>query len=237
MLVIPALELRGERCVRFAGDRCDRGAAGLEDPLSIALDWAQLGFSWLHVVDLDAALGHGSNTQVIREILREVDIDVQVGGGVRSIERIEELLADGAARVVVGTRAMEDPWWLEDVASRYAHQLVVACDVRDRRIVTHDWTRLTSRSALDALTDLNQFHLGAVLVSTEQREGQMTLADLSLMEDVREVSETPVFGGGGVRTVTDLRSLADRGLAGCVVGMPHDSGEFDGRSLVEEFGA
>ena len=235
MLVIPALELSAGRCVLSGDDRNDGAAARLEDPLAIARDWARLGFPWLHVVDHDAALGRGSNAHVIREILREVDIDVQVGGGVRSAERIEELLADGAARVVVGTRAMEDPWWLEEVAGRYAQQLVVACDVRGRRIVTQGWTQVTPLSVLDAVADLNRFHFGAVLVTAEFHEGQMGVSDLSLMEDVCEASEAPVFGCGGVGSLTDLRELADRGLAGCVVSTPFHTGALDSRLVAEEF--
>ena len=236
MLVIPAVDLRDGRCVQLVGGRYDREAVRLEDPVAVARGWAELGFPWLHVVDLDAALGRGSNAGVIAEILREVDIDVQVGGGVRTDERFEALLAEGAARIVLGTRAFEDSWWLESVAAKYPEALVVACDVRDRHIVTHGWTRTTPQLVLDAVDDLNRVGVAGLLVTAVHAEGQMKGTDLTLMEDVAEASTAPVFASGGVGTVGDLRALQDRGVAGCVVGMALYTGALDARLVAEEFG-
>ena len=237
MLVMPAVDLREGQCVQLVGGSYDREEVRLQDPVAVARGWAELGFPWLHVVDLDAALGRGSNAPVIREILREVDVEVQVGGGVRTSDRIEQLLSDGASRVVVGTRAIEDPWWLEEVSLRYPSELLVACDVNDRRIVTHGWTRVTARSVLHAVDDLNQLSLAGLLVTAVLLEGRMKGTDLPLMEDVAEASDVPVFARGGIGTMADLRALADRGVAGCVVGMALYTGALDGRLVWEEFGA
>ena len=237
MLVIPALDIREGRCVQLVGGRRDREAARLEDPIAVARNWADLGFRWLQVVDLDAAVGRGSNAEVIREILREVEIDVQVGGGVRSEERIEALLAEGATRVIVGTRAHEDSWWLESVTSAYPSEIVVACDVRDRKVVTHGWTKTTSRLILDAVDELNRLNLAGLLVTAINMEGRMEGTDLPLMEDVAEASDAPVLASGGVGAMSDLRALADRGAFGCVVGMALYTGTLDARVVVEEFGA
>ena len=117
MIAIPAVDLREGACVQLVGGSYDRERIRLTDPVSVARAWAQLGFPRLHVVDLDAATGRGSNAELVRELIRESEADVQVGGGVRDAETIERLLADGADRVVVGTRALEEPEWLEHVAS------------------------------------------------------------------------------------------------------------------------
>ncbi|MBI2795499.1 MAG: 1-(5-phosphoribosyl)-5-((5-phosphoribosylamino)methylideneamino)imidazole-4-carboxamide isomerase [Gemmatimonadetes bacterium] len=236
VLVIPALDLYGGRCVQTAGGRRLGPEAPSKDPVAVARVWAQLGFPWLHVVDMDAAMGCGSNAHVVRELLREVDVEVLVGGGIRSGERIEELLAGGAGRVVVGTRAHEDRWWLEEMAGQFAQQLVVACDVRDRRLVTHGWTRATSRAALDAIDDLNALTLGAILLTAIRDEGGGSAADMSLIEDVGDSSSAPVFVGANVESLSGLRALADRGVAACVVGSPLSNGTLDARVVAEEFG-
>jgi phosphoribosylformimino-5-aminoimidazole carboxamide ribotide isomerase len=160
---------------------------------------------------------------------------VQVGGGVRSGDDIERLLTEGAARVVVGTRALEEPLWLDEMASLFPSQLIVACDVRDRRIVTHGWNRTLPRFVLDVIDDLNALPLAGVLVTAVHREGQLAGTDLPLMEDAAEESAHPVLASGGIATMNDLRALEDRGVAGAVVGMALYTGALDARTVAEEF--
>lgn len=235
MIAIPAVDLREGACVQLVGGDLDAERVRLEDPVAVARNWVAYGFTRLHVVDLDAAFGRGSNADVIAEILREVDIDVQVGGGVRSAERIEALLTAGADRVIVGTRALEDPWWFEEMTSRYPQQLIVACDVRERRVVTRGWTETTSRLVLDMVEELERLPIAGFLVTAVHKEGKMGGTDLPLMQDVAETTEVPVFASGGIGTLTDLHELADRGVSGCVLGMALYTGALDPRVIAEEF--
>ena len=207
----------------------------LDDPLGVARSCAGFGFRKLHVVDLDAATGRGSNEEIVREILREMTMEVQVGGGVRSGETIEQLLAAGAHHVVVGTRALEEMEWLAGMASLFPNELIVAADVRDRRVVTRGWSRTLPRDILDAVADLNDLPLGGLLVTAVHKEGQLRGTDLPLMEDVAELSVAPVIASGGVTTMDDLRALADRGVAGAVIGMALYTGALDPRVVAEEF--
>ncbi|HEX6537234.1 MAG TPA: 1-(5-phosphoribosyl)-5-[(5-phosphoribosylamino)methylideneamino]imidazole-4-carboxamide isomerase [Gemmatimonadaceae bacterium] len=235
MIVIPAVDLREGQCVQLEGGDYDRERLRLEDPLEVARGWARVGFRRLHLVDLDAATGRGSNAELVREILRDVDADVQVGGGIRSGDDIERLLREGADRVVVGTRALEDREWLAGTASTFANELVVAVDARDRRVVTRGWSRTLSRNVLDVVEELNELPLAAILVTAVHREGQMMGTDLFLMEDVAELSAHPVIASGGIASVRDLRELDERGVAGAVVGMALYTGAIDARYLAEEF--
>jgi len=155
MIVIPAVDLRDGACVQLVGGDYADEAVRLEDPLEVARGWARLGFPWLHVVDLDAATERGSNAALVRAIAHDTGALVQAGGGVRSEERIEALLDDGVARVVVGTRALEDPDWLRDMAERFPGVLVVAADVRERRVVTRGWTRTLARDVMDVMEELD----------------------------------------------------------------------------------
>jgi phosphoribosylformimino-5-aminoimidazole carboxamide ribotide isomerase len=236
MIVIPAVDLREGACVQLVGGEYDAERVRLDDPLGVARGWAQLGFTRLHVVDLDAATGRGSNADIVRDLVRESGMIVQAGGGVRDDDRVERLLEDGAAAVVVGTRAIEDPSWLAELADRFPGEIIVAADVRERRVVTRGWARTLPRTIIDVIEELNALPLAAVMVTAVHREGQMQGTDLPLMEDVAEASSFPVYASGGVSTIHDIRALEDRGVAGAIIGMALYTGAMDGRVIAEEYG-
>lgn len=237
MLVIPAVDLREGRCVQLVGGEYADERIRLDDPLAVARDWHRLGFPRLHVVDLDAATGRGSNAELVGEIVRLSGFDVvQVGGGVRDEDAIERLLELGVAAAVIGTRGLEDPDWLVETAEKYPNQLVLAADVRERRIVTRGWQHTLPRQILDFVEDMAGVPLAALMVTAVHREGQMQGTDLPLMEDVVEAATVPVFASGGVGSVQDLRALEERGVAGAIVGMALYTGALDARAVAEEFG-
>ena len=209
----------------------------LDDPLAAAREWARVGFERLHVVDLDAATGRGSNASVVEEIVRHGGFDaVQVGGGVRDADAIDRLLALGAATVVIGTRGVEDPDWLAETADRYPGMLVLAADVRERLVVTRGWERTLPKRVTDLVDELAGVPLAGILVTAVHKEGQMQGVDRRLIEDVVEVATVPVLASGGVGAVHDLRVLAECGAAGAVVGMALYTGALDARAVAEEFG-
>jgi len=225
MIVIPAVDLRAGACVQLAGD-----------PGAVARGWEEVGFHYLHIVDLDAATGRGSNVGLVREILTTSDAECQVGGGIRDQDRIEELLAEGARRVIVGTRALEDAEWLDEMASRFPDELVVAADVIDRRVVTRGWSRTLPVDILDAIDELNALPLAGLFVTAVHREGQLRGTDLPLMEDVAEAAAFPVYAAGGITTLSEVRALDDRGVTAAIVGMALYKGVIDPRAAAAEFG-
>lgn len=237
MIVIPALDLRDGACVRLAGEHFEQERIRLSDPLTVADAWAQLGFSHLHVVDLDAAFERGSNGAIIDAILAERSVAVHVGGGVRSSERIGQLLTEGAAQVVVRTRALEDPDWLAEVAGLFPGALIVSADVRERRIATRGWAGNQARDVMDVVEELNDYPLGGLLITAVHKLGLLGGTDLALMEDAAELSDFPVYAAGGISTVNELRSLDDRGVSAAVIGMALYTGVLDPRSVAEEFSA
>lgn len=235
MIAIPALDLRGGAAVRLERGEYGREQLRIGDPLAVARAWERVGFRQLHVVDLDAALGRGSNDQVIEDVLVASRMDVQVGGGVRTEEQIERLLERGAHRVVIGTRALEDMDWLEEVAARFPNELVVAADVRDRRVVTRGWIHTLPADIIDTVEELNGLPLAGVLVTAVERQGMLGGTDLHLMEDVAEAADFPICAAGGIATLQDLRALADRGVASAIIGMALYAGTIDPRTAAEEF--
>lgn len=237
MIVLPAVDLREGACVQLVGGAYADERVRLDDPLAAARGWARLGFRRLHVVDLDAATGKGSNAGVVENIIRHADFDaVQVGGGVRDDDAVRRVLDLGAAAAVVGTRGLEDPGWLAEAAGQFPGALVLAADVRERRVVTRGWAHALPRLIDDVLEEIAGLPLAGVLVTAVHREGQMQGVDLALMEDVVERATVPVYASGGVGSVQDLRNLEDRGVAGAVVGMALYTGALDARAVADEFG-
>ena len=236
MIAIPAVDLREGACVQLVGGSFADERVRLENPVSVARSWEHFGFRRLHVVDLDAATGRGSNLAVVRSLLFDIGIPVQVGGGVRSEELVDELLDAGAAQVIVGTRAIEEPEWVAELAARHPGEIIVACDVRERRVTTRGWVHTLPLDILDVVDELNSMPLGGLLVTAVHREGQMKGTDLPLMEDVAESAHFPVYASGGVTTMQDLRALEQRGLAGVVIGMALYTGALDPVVVAGEFG-
>ncbi|MEP7344795.1 MAG: 1-(5-phosphoribosyl)-5-[(5-phosphoribosylamino)methylideneamino] imidazole-4-carboxamide isomerase [Gemmatimonadaceae bacterium] len=235
MIAIPAIDLRGGACVQLVGGSPDREQVRLERPHDVAHAFLSAGFKRLHIVDLDAALGQGSNRPIVLDLLGACACDLQVGGGIRADEDADTFLAAGASRVIVGTRALEDDAWLATLSGARAGKIVVAADVRDRSIVTHGWTRTLPRNILDTVSALNTLPLGGLLVTAVEREGLMQGCDVALMQEVVARAAFPVYAAGGVGSLGDLRSLAACGVAGVVIGMALYTGALSPRLVAEEF--
>lgn len=235
MIAIPAIDLRESACVQLVGGSYDAEQVRLDDPVAVAHRWEFAGFRRVHIVDLDAATGRGNNEQVIREILRVTSMRAQVGGGVRDETRAELLLRDGAQNIVLGTKAVESPSWLADMADVFPGVLVVAADVRERRVLTRGWSSVSDRYVLNFIDDLNALPLAGIMVTAVHKEGLMEGTDLRLMEEVVEASHHPVCASGGIGTIGDLRALEDRGVTSVVIGMALYTGAIDPAAVAEEF--
>lgn len=235
MLAIPAIDLRDGHCVQLVGGDYTKEAVRLDEPLRVAQQWVAAGFSRLHLVDLDAATGRGSNRDLLREIILRSGVPAQVGGGVRSGDAVDTLLDDGADRVVVGTRGVEDPEWLAEQAARYPQRIVLAADVNGRTVVTRGWAKETTRDVLDLIRELEHLPLAGLLVTAVHKEGKMQGTDLALMADVVDAAPWPVIASGGVSSMLDLQALEDRGIAAAVLGMALYTDALDARVVAEEF--
>ncbi|HEU4798195.1 MAG TPA: 1-(5-phosphoribosyl)-5-[(5-phosphoribosylamino)methylideneamino] imidazole-4-carboxamide isomerase, partial [bacterium] len=214
MIAIPAIDLREGACVQLVGGEYAAERIRLADPVAVAHEWSTYGFTRLHIVDLDAATGRGTNLPVVRNILREQGAEVQVGGGLRTTAQVESMLDDGARYVIVGTRALEDLDWLGELALESPGEIILAADVRERRVVTQGWQRTLSLNVLDLMEEIVTLPLAGMLVTAVHREGQMSGVDLPLMEDVVESVGFPVLAAGGVGGMNDLWALSDRGVSG-----------------------
>jgi phosphoribosylformimino-5-aminoimidazole carboxamide ribotide isomerase len=229
------VDLREGHVVQLVGGDYANEAVRLDDPREIARRWVHVGFSRLHVVDLDAATGRGDNRGVIRDLLFDAAAPIQVGGGIRTTSLAHDLLDDGAGWIVVGTRAIEDGDWIEELAQACPGRVIVAADVRERKVVTRGWADTSQRSIVDVVEDLAHLPLAGILVTAVHKEGQLQGTDLPLMEDVAEAAACLVIASGGITTMADLRALEDRGVGAAVLGMALYTGALDPRIVAEEF--
>jgi phosphoribosylformimino-5-aminoimidazole carboxamide ribotide isomerase len=237
VIAIPAVDVRDGACVQLVGGEYDAERVRLNDPVAVAVGWVALGFPALHLVDLDAATGRGENAALVGAIISAAGVPVQVGGGVRTEDDIERLLASGAARVVVGTRALEDAAWLERAAAGASGRLIVAVDIRDRSVLTRGWAHALSDKLDRVLARLDVLPLAGLLVTAVHREGRMEGADVELTHEVAEQVRHPVLASGGIGGMDDLRALATAGAAAAVIGMALYTGALDARQAALEFGA
>ena len=236
MIALPAVDLRGGRCVQLVGGRPEEEKISLPGPSSLAFRWWETGFKYLHLVDLDAALGHGNNDTVVREVLAATPAGTQVGGGVRTTERSDLLLTCGARRVVVGTRAVDDPDWIAALAKHNPGRILVAADVRERTVLRAGWTQASKIRVEVFLEGLSELPLAGVLCTDVDREGRMEGIDLAKMSAMIGASRHPVQVSGGITSLDDLHALADVGAAAAVLGMALYTGRLDPGEVAAKYG-
>jgi len=236
MIAIPAVDVKGGRCVQLVGGRPEEERISLPDPPAVAREWFDRGFSRLHVVDLDAALGSGDNLDVVRNVAISTSATTQVGGGVRSDERAIALLEAGVDTVVVGTRALDDPEWFAELTRSHPDQISIAVDTRDGIILRKGWTEATSLRVDEYLPELATLPLASVLSTDVGREGRLEGIDQDACARIVEASPHPVIISGGVTTLDEMEWLGTIGAAGAVLGMAIYTDRIDIDELARRFG-
>ncbi|NNK63865.1 MAG: 1-(5-phosphoribosyl)-5-[(5-phosphoribosylamino)methylideneamino] imidazole-4-carboxamide isomerase [Gemmatimonadetes bacterium] len=237
MIAVPAVDLKGGRCVQLVGGRPEEERVSLPAPASVARRWWNLGFRSLHIVDLDAALGTGDNRERIADVLDASDADVQVGGGIRDDDRADTLVDAGVDRIVVGTRAIDDRAWLESLAARHPARVVVAADIRDGVVLRKGWTEDSALEIGAFLESLGGLSLAGVLCTDVGREGRLQGIDAGAMQRVIRLSPHPVWVSGGVTTMDDLAFLEDAGAYGVVLGMALYTGALRPTDVADRWGS
>ncbi len=229
------MDLRGGACVQLAAGSYDQEVIRIPDVIGVELAWRQYGFHYLHVIDLDAISGAGSNADLVSAILSRTEAEVQVGGGIKDRESIQHLLDEGAQRVIIGGRALEDPDWLREMSGLFPGSIVVATDVRERKVLAQGWARARPMLLLDLIDELNRLQLAGLIVFSSHAEDVTTGAHLSLLEDAVEAADFPVMVSAAFATMNDLRAVADRGISAAIIGMALYTGELDPRMVADEF--
>src|SRR5881275_1203105 len=205
LVLLPAVDVADGLAVRLV-----QGEAGSEtsygDPLAAAMAWQDTGAEWIHLVDLDAAFGRGSNRELLAEVTGKLDVQVELSGGIRDDASLRAALATGAARVNIGTAALEDPQWCDRVVGEYGDRVAIGLDVRGRTLAARGWTR-EGGDLFEVLERLNKAGCARYVVTDILKDGTLRGPNLDLLREVCAHTDAPVIASGGVSTLDDLRAL------------------------------
>lgn len=226
MLIIPAIDLRGGKVVRLTQGDPGRATIYADDPVAVALEWRKAGAKRLHVVDLDGAFeGAPRHRGVIWQIAEAVDIPVQAGGGLRTLEAIDDLLQHRVAFAVLGTSAILDHTFLEEACVRYPRRIILAIDAKDGKVMVKGWAETTSRSAVELIQAVDSIPLAAIIYTDVRQDGTLEGPNLQELKAIAEVSRHPIIASGGVASLQDVKQVASiRGVMGMLVGKALYSG-------------
>jgi phosphoribosylformimino-5-aminoimidazole carboxamide ribotide isomerase len=233
--IVPSIDLRGARVVRLKQGDYGRQVTYDVDPFATARSFADAGAKWMHVVDLDGAKeGRPVQTALVADVIRSTHLQVEVGGGVRSTEDVRRLLDAGAARVVVGTKAMEDWAWFEALARtpEMDDRLVLAIDAKDGRIATRAWTETTTQLATDVAARVSGWPLAGLLYTDVSKDGMLQGPNLHHTRALAEATDVRVIASGGVGSIDHVRQLAALPVWGAIVGRSLYEGTVDLREAI-----
>jgi phosphoribosylformimino-5-aminoimidazole carboxamide ribotide isomerase len=222
MIIYPAIDMRQGRCVRLLQGRAEQETVYFEDPVAVARRWEAEGADWLHLVDLDGAMSEGSgNRAIAKRIFAALRIPVQFGGGLRTMKDLDEIMEAGAARVVVGTAAVQHPELLAEGLQRFGERIVVGIDARDGRVATHGWNQVGSLEAVAFAKTLARSGVQRVVYTDISKDGMLVGPNLEATKRLAADSQLKVVASGGVASLDDLRSLhalENIGVEGAIVG-------------------
>jgi phosphoribosylformimino-5-aminoimidazole carboxamide ribotide isomerase len=219
MLILPAIDLRGGRCVRLRQGDYARETVFDEDPVAVARRFEAAGAKWLHVVDLDGARdGEPKNLDTIRAIVAAVKMSVEVGGGIRTTDAAADVLAMGVRRVIVGTRAVREPAWLREMAGKFPGRVALGLDARGGRVAVEGWQEESTRTATEVAASVRNLALAAIIYTDIARDGMMAGPNVEATAELVKASPFPVIASGGVTTVGDVEQVKAAGCAGAIIG-------------------
>jgi phosphoribosylanthranilate isomerase len=227
--LLPAVDVADGQAVRLT-----QGAAGSEtsygDPLSAALDWVSGGAEWIHLVDLDAAFGRGSNAELLKDVIDQVKdrVKVELSGGIRDDESLTRAMSTGCTRVNLGTAALENPAWTARAIAQYGDRVAVGLDVRGTTLAARGWTQ-EGGDLWEVLARLDREGCARYVVTDVNKDGMLSGPNLQLLTDVASATDAPVVASGGISSLDDiaaLRTLTSKGIEGAIVGKALYNGNF-----------
>ena len=232
MLIIPAIDIKGGRCVRLRQGRMEDETVFSDDPVSVAQRWVDQGAQHLHIVDLDGArTGRPVNASVIEQIARNhPKIPIQVGGGIRNEETIQAYLDIGVRYTVIGTRAVREPHFVQELCLEFPGHIMVGLDAKDGKVATDGWSKLSHHDVIDLAQHFAQEGVSSIVFTDISRDGMMQGVNVESTVALAKALPIPVIASGGVTTLEDIKALqdvADEGISGMIIGRALYEGSID----------
>ncbi|NIM27328.1 MAG: 1-(5-phosphoribosyl)-5-[(5-phosphoribosylamino)methylideneamino]imidazole-4-carboxamide isomerase [Gammaproteobacteria bacterium] len=232
MLLIPAIDLKGGRCVRLRQGRMEEETVFSDDPVAVAGRWVDAGTRRLHIVDLDGAVsGRPEHAEVIRSITeRFPEVPVQVGGGIRDDDTVQSYLDAGVTYIIIGTKAVNAPHFVADVCAEFPGRIFIGLDARDGKVATDGWSKLSHHDVIDLAQQFERDGAECIVYTDIGRDGMMTGANVEVTVELARSIKIPVIAAGGIHTIDDVRALcevADEGIVGAITGRAIYEGSLD----------
>lgn len=219
MIIFPAIDIRGGKCVRLEQGDYNKETIYGDSPVKMALTWQRKQAEYIHLVDLDGAkTGLSKNAQAIKDIARTVTIPIQVGGGIRSLDVIEQYLSYGVSRVIIGTAAISDRSFLREAVRTYGEHIAVSLDARNGYIATNGWTDTSTVRAIDLIDTLEAIDLQTIIYTDIAKDGMLQGPNLEELAKINESTSMNVIASGGVTTTDDIAALRSLDVYGAIVG-------------------
>lgn len=236
MIIYPAIDIRGGRCVRLTEGRFDAETVFAEDPAEMALKWAECGAEWLHLVDLDGALaGEGKNIPVIKRILETVKLPVELGGGIRNLQAIEKLLELGVTRTILGSAAVKNPALVEEACKLFPGHIAVGIDAKNGEVATEGWIEGSGVPATELARRMADFGVDKIIFTDISRDGMLSGINAEATAEIAKASGIEVIASGGVASLEDIRRVKayeKDGVTGCIIGKAIYTGAVDLRQAL-----
>ena len=234
MIVIPAIDLKEGRCVRLAQGRMDQESVYSEDPVAMARHWESKGAERLHVVDLNGAVtGKPVHRSLIKEIARSIQIPVEVGGGIRDLETIENYLLSGIRWVILGTVAFQNPGLMKEAAALFPGRIMLSLDAKKEKVAIRGWNEIVPLEMSDMVKRFEKVELSAIIFTDIERDGMGTGVNWELTKALAQVTSTPVIASGGISRIEEIEQLKELEPVG-VVGVIVGCALYTGRVVLEE---
>ena len=235
MIIFPAIDLRGGKCVRLIQGDFDKETIYSDDPQATALKWQSLGATFFHVVDLDGArAGSPQNLDAIKNILDAVAIPIEVGGGIRTLDDMEKLLTLGVRRVILGSVAVENISLVEDAAKKFGDKIVVGIDARGGFVATHGWEKSSAVKAEDLAKKIVAAGVKTIIYTDISKDGMLSGVNAAAFAELEKISGAQIIASGGVKSIEDIRALKAAGIAGVIVGKAIYTGALELAAAIAE---
>ena len=234
MIIFPAIDLRGGKCVRLIQGDFDKETVYSDDPQATALKWHSMGAKFLHVVDLDGARkGSPQNLDAIKKILDAVNIPIEVGGGIRTLDDAEKLLKLGVRRVILGSVAVENISLVEAAVKNFGDKIVVGIDARDGFVAVHGWEKSSAVKADELAKKIVAAGVKTIIYTDISKDGMLSGVNAETFSKLQKSSGAEIIASGGVKSIEDIRALKAEKIAGVIVGKAIYTGALDLKSAIE----
>ncbi len=228
MIVFPAIDLKDAKCVRLYKGDMNEAVIYNENPPSQAKDFEEAGFDWLHVVDLNGAInGHSVNVDIVREIIKSTKLKVQLGGGIRDLDRIEHWLSAGVTRVILGTIAVRDPGLVKEACRLFPDKVVVGIDARHGKVAVSGWTETSDMDVIELVKKFSDCGVSAIIHTDIDRDGTGQGLNIEATSELARATDIPVIASGGVASMKDLERVKAANLHGTIAGRALYDGSLD----------